>query len=131
MNFGWPILEGNVCFSPSAPQDCERTDLTTPVSTYNHDLGCSVTGGHVFHSTRPAQPPVYLYADFCSGRLWGLQADGSEWATTELDDLPFQVTSFGEDEEGKVYVVSYAGTVYHVVDAPVSLQYIPTLSKSE
>ncbi len=131
MNFGWPTMEGNVCFPPAGPPDCDSAGLTTPVATYDHGLGCSITGGHVFRSIRPAQAPVYLYADYCTGRLWGLQADGNEWASVELDDFDFQVTSFGEDEEGKIYVVSYAGTIYQVVNSPVSLQYIPTISKRE
>ena len=39
MNFGWPIMEGNVCFPPNGPQVCDNPGLTTPVATYNHGLG--------------------------------------------------------------------------------------------
>lgn len=117
LNFGWPILEGNVCYPPSGSQDCDRTNLIEPVVTYDHSQNnCSVTGGHVYRSPNSSQPPIYLYADFCSGRLWGMQRDGDNWVTTELDDLPLQVTSFGEDSEGNIYLVSYSGTVYQVVE---------------
>ena len=70
--------------------------------------------------------PIIVVGDFGACKPMA-----ASWASTELDDFDFQVSSFGEDEEGKVYMVSYAGTVYQVVDTPMKFQYIPTLSKSE
>src|SRR5690606_9336602 len=51
MNFGWPIMEGDLCFPPEEPQDCDRSELVEPVVTYGHDVGCSITGGYVYRST--------------------------------------------------------------------------------
>jgi glucose/arabinose dehydrogenase len=131
MNFGWPILEGNDCYPPDGPKDCRRTGLITPVTTYTHELGdCSVTGGYVYDSELPNQGPVYLFADYCSGRIWGLQPDGNSWAVAELADFGFQITSFGEDGDGNVYLVSYSGTIYHIVD-PATSSFIPSLSKAD
>ncbi len=132
MNFGWPMMEGDLCYPPNGDQDCSRNDLTLPVVTYNHDLGdCSVTGGFVYDSPLPNQGPVYLYGDFCSARVWGLQPDGDRWASSELEDFNFQITSFGDDANGNVYLVSYQGTLYQVLDTLRITQYLPTLSHSE
>jgi glucose/arabinose dehydrogenase len=135
MNFGWPILEGNVCFPPSGAQACDRTDLVEPVVTYGHnpsdpDYGCSVTGGYVYHSTLPMQPPVYLYADFCVGTLSAMQREGDAWVTKLLRDLPFSITSFGEDHNGNLYLVSYEGDIYRFAEL-TNAQYIPSLVKEE
>jgi glucose/arabinose dehydrogenase len=130
-NYGWPIFEGEVCHRPDGPADCERTDLIEPVVSYDHDAGdCSVTGGFVYASPFAGQAPIYLYADFCSGRIWGLQRDGAGWATEELEDTAFEITSFGEDEAGHVYVVSYAGALYQVVSPqPSNFLRLPALTK--
>lgn len=131
MNFGWPIMEGNVCYPPNGSQECDRTGLTLPIVTYDHSLGdCAVTGGYVYRSALPNQAPIYLYGDFCSGRLWGLQLDDAVWAYTQISSLGFQITSFGEDEAGNVYVVSYSGNIYRLRD-PLNAKYLPGLSKHE
>jgi hypothetical protein len=89
--------------------------LTEPVVTYDHSLGdCSVTGGYVYDSKAAGQPPIYLYGDYCTGRVWGLQPDGASWATSQLDDFAFQITSFGENENNENFIVSYAGTIYQI-----------------
>ena len=117
MNFGWKIMEGNICFPPNEAQTCNRTGLTAPIVTYLHELGnCSVTGGYVYAPPLPNQPPIYLYGDFCTGVLWGLQKDGATWESTILEDFPFQITSFGEDVAGSVYLIDYGGTVYQIGD---------------
>ena len=129
MNFGWPILEGNDCYPPDGPQNCDPTGLVAPVATYTHDTGCSVTGGYVYHSNLPLQVPIYLYADFCSGEVFGLQPDGDGWVTTRLEDYNFFITSFGEDAAGNVYLVSYSGDIYRIVDRFNRRQYMPSINK--
>lgn len=128
-NYGWKITEGNACYPPSGDQDCDRTGLTEPVVSYNHDDGdCSVTGGYVYTADRPGQVPVYLYADFCTGRIWGLQRDGNAWVTQELDDRAFEISTFGEDEFGNVYVADYGnGRIYQIFDQ--YFQRTPSVSK--
>jgi glucose/arabinose dehydrogenase len=129
MNFGWPILEGNNCYPPEGEQNCDRSGLTLPVATYDHSHGdCSVTGGYVYHSQLPSQAPIYLYGDFCSGKLWGLQADGDTWQSSLLQDFNFSITSFGEGEDGKIYLVSYAGDIYQILEARDAV-YLPALVK--
>lgn len=130
MNFGWPIFEGKTCHLPAVAGDCQRTDLVPPVIQYDHSEGdCSITGGFVYRSPMPFQAPIYLYGDFCSGVVRGAQPEGEIWQTNILQDYDFMITSFGEDEDGSLYVVSYAGTVYQIL-GPDNASYIPSLSKA-
>jgi glucose/arabinose dehydrogenase len=118
-NYGWPIVEGDACYPPGGPQDCDRTGLTAPVVIYDHANGdCSVTGGFVYAPPPPNQVPIYLYGDFCTGRIWGMQKDGADWATLELLDTDFRITTFGNDEAGNVYVANYDGGEIHQIVAP-------------
>lgn len=113
-NYGWPILEGFHCF---ATANCDASGYVQPVAEYSHDLGCSITGGYVYRGQAyPALNGVYLYSDYCSGRVWGLvqSADGS-WQSAQLLETNASVASFGEDEAGEVYFTDIAGgAVYRV-----------------
>jgi hypothetical protein len=67
----------------------------------------------------PGMEGIYYYGDFCTGRIWGLVREGGEWKTSELADTSMQITSFGEDEEGNLYVADFGGgTIYEIVEAP-------------
>ena len=107
-NYGWNIREGRHCF-PSAP--CDSTGLIDPVTEYSHAEGCSVTGGYVYRGMAiPALQGVYLYGDFCSGRLWGLACDAAGTpATRVLQDTGLLISSFAEGHDGEVYVLDYSG----------------------
>lgn len=103
-NYGWPIMEGLHCFP--ADQPCDRTGLTLPVREYDHTQGCSVTGGYVYRGQEfPMLNGVYLFGDFCSGRIWGLAPtlDG-DWQVARLAQVDVQLSSFGEDEAGELYL---------------------------
>ena len=111
-NYGWNILEGTRCFEPSS--GCDPSGTVLPVAEYGHNLGCSVTGGVVYRGEAiPALVGHYLFADYCSGRLWALPIDGG--AIVELDRLPGQVASFGTDAAGEVYVLTFGGAVLRIV----------------
>ena len=76
---------------------------------YDHWLGCSVTGGHVYRgSAFPTLQGIYLFGDLCSGRVWGLKRNGAVWGDALLADTALSITTFGEDESGNVYAVNYA-----------------------
>jgi glucose/arabinose dehydrogenase len=108
-NYGWNIMEGESCYPPGTV-GCNRTGLVLPVFVYDHSLGCSVTGGHVYRgSAFPSLQGVYLFGDFCSGRVWGIRKNGAAWDNALLsDNSTLTITTFGEDESGNVYVVNYA-----------------------
>jgi glucose/arabinose dehydrogenase len=115
-NYGWNLMEGTHCFRS---ETCNQAGLTLLVAEYTHAQGCSVTGGMVYRGRRfPRLQGIYFYADYCSGRVWGLRHDGSAWQNAVLLETPYTITSFGEDEEGELYLTDYAaGDIYRLADA--------------
>ncbi len=117
-DFGWRLMEAGACFEPA--QGCDRAGLVAPVAEYGHDLGCAITGGYVYRGAAIAGlAGTYLYADFCSGTIWGLDAAEEHPAPRVLLESGLAVASFGEDEAGELSVVDLAGgRVFRVVAAP-------------
>ena len=112
-NYGWNIFEGTQCSSR-----CDSITPVPPVAEYAHDArgGCSVTGGYVYRGTRqPAMRGTYLFSDYCSGRIWTLPS-GDGLVPHQLAESGLRVSSFGEGEDGEVYLVDLAGGgVYQVL----------------
>ncbi|HVE69959.1 MAG TPA: PQQ-dependent sugar dehydrogenase [Thermoanaerobaculia bacterium] len=115
-NYGWDVLEGTRCFGAT---NCTRTGFIAPVIEYNHSAGaCSVTGGYVYRGTRsPRLEGMYIYGDYCNGRIWGARNLGSGWTSTLLADTTFQISTFGEDVTGEMYVADHGGAIYRIADS--------------
>ena len=113
-NFGWDYREGRHAYEGSPPANLQ---LVEPVAEYSHGPDCSITGGEVYRGAAlPAWYGIYLYGDFCSGRVWGLlQGDGGEFQTELLFDTDARIASFGLDEAGEMYLVDHRGIVYKLV----------------
>ena len=113
-NYGWNIMEGSLCFLN--PGLCSSAGLTLPVAEYDHSLGnCSVTGGYVYRGIDASLRGMYLYGDFCSGRIWGLRHNGVVWENRLLLDSALLISSFGEDEGGELYVADFgAGAIFRI-----------------
>jgi glucose/arabinose dehydrogenase len=113
-NYGWNIMEGSRCY---ASPNCDGAGLRMPIAEYGRDQGCSVTGGHVYRGTRiPPLAGAYLFGDYCSGRIWALrEGPDSRWGTTLLLESGLSISSFGEDQDGDVYVVDHRGRIYQIV----------------
>lgn len=113
-NFGWPMTEGLHCF-PFGSQ-CTTTGVTLPVFDYNRSYGCSATGGYRYRGTQSAGfAGAYFYADWCSGRIWAARENTSgAWTTKELTRTGYAIVSFGEDDDGELYVVDFNGGIYRL-----------------
>jgi hypothetical protein len=115
-NYGWNTMEGEHCFVEA---NCDQTGLTLPIHEYDHSDGCSVTGGYVHRgSAATSLNGIYFYADFCSGKIWGLRRDGSNWENHEFLDTNLHISSFGEDEAGNLFALDINGAIYLVTDTP-------------
>ena len=99
-NYGWRCYEGNNAFNTGGCAPAATMEF--PVHTFNHASGrCSVTGGYVYRGcAMPDQVGNYFFADYCSGQIWTRTPAG---AVTELFNLAFGLTTFGEDEDGELY----------------------------
>jgi glucose/arabinose dehydrogenase len=116
-NYGWRVVEGNTCYNP--PSGCSKTGKTHPLAVYDHSKGCAVVGGYVYRGTAyPAMTGAYLFGDYCSGRIWALKANGASSSQTPVQLLSsgLMVSSFGEGENGTLYLTDLAGGgVYQIV----------------
>jgi glucose/arabinose dehydrogenase len=117
-NYGWPFMEGNHCYSTPT---CSTQGLTLPAVEYEHrDPGrCAVMGGYVYRGQAiSALRGIYLFGDYCTGEIWGMQRVNAAWEYRLLGDASFLLSSFGEDEAGNMYVTDYAnGAVYQIAPA--------------
>ncbi len=117
-NYGWNIMEGLECYGA---ESCDESGLTLPVYVYPifSSPDCSVTGGFVYRGvTIPELDGVYVFGDFCSGRVWGLQQDDGEWASELLLNTSFRISTFGEDEDGELYLADLAGGDVYRLEMP-------------
>ena len=114
-NYGWDYTEGSHEFE--MPRGYDTSGITFPVFEYGRDDGCSVTGGYVYRGEEfPALAGTYLFADFCTGKLWGLRKkDGGDWEWSMLKDTDIQPSSFGEGPDGSVYILDFPkGRVFKI-----------------
>ena len=115
-NFGWSAFEGTERFN----DDQEAPDAIDPVLEYGRDEGCSVTGGYVVRDRAlKSLYGRYLYADFCQGELRSFDAAQAENGQAQ-DDQPLglqvpSISSFGEDQRGRIYATSLDGPVFRLV----------------
>jgi glucose/arabinose dehydrogenase len=117
-NYGWRRMEGLHCYDPST--NCNDGSLTLPILEYAHAPECSVTGGYRYRGALyPQLYGVYLYGDYCSGKIWGATADDAvSWTSSLLLESGENISSFGEDESGEIYVVGLGGSVLKVLSTP-------------
>jgi glucose/arabinose dehydrogenase len=112
-NFGWRLLEGRHRY-PSGTR-CRSNCRTLPVVEYRHSVGgednCSVTGGYVSRRSGAAMYGRYLFADYCSGRIWSMRASGGGLTSINTG---LRISSFGEGRNGVIYVVNIGGSIYRI-----------------
>lgn len=115
-HYGWRCREG---FAATNLTGCPATNplWVDPVHDYGRSLGCSITGGYVYRGCElgDAYQGKYFFSDYCTGTIWYLNPDAGFTRTTAFDTT-FNVSSFGEDENGELYIANlFANTVYKLV----------------
>ncbi|MDP1949298.1 MAG: PQQ-dependent sugar dehydrogenase [Nitrospirota bacterium] len=117
-NYGWRVMEGSHCYNPAT--SCPTEGLALPVMEYRHEEGrCSIIGGYVYRGlAMPALRGAYLFGDYCSGEVFVFrQSDegGKDASPTVLLKTGFRISSFGQDEEGEIYLLDHGGGIYRLI----------------
>jgi glucose/arabinose dehydrogenase len=111
-NYGWNLREGLHPFGPKGAGP--RKDLIEPIWEYHHDVGKSLTGGLVYRGERlPLLEGAYVYGDYVSGKIWALRYDDAKKRVTANQPIRspnVPIMSFGEDEKGEIYFMTYSAT---------------------
>jgi uncharacterized repeat protein (TIGR03806 family) len=111
-NYGWSVTEGSHIFR--AQRQAGPDPIAPPAAEHSHSEARSLTGGRVYRGTRlPELVGAYLYGDWSTGRVWGIKHDGTRvtWHR-ELVDTPFNITGFGTDHAGELYVIDQGSGFY-------------------
>ena len=104
-NFGWDDMEGDRPF-----EGRPEPRFISPVLTYGHDDGCSITGGYVYRGEAVASlHGWYLFGDFCGGWIRAVPADDPGRAPLELVPDAGSVLSFAELRDGELLVLTRGG----------------------
>ena len=119
-NLGWNVMEGAHCFADAG---CTSDDLVLPLAEYGRDLGCSITGGHVYRGSGvEGLAGWYLAGDYCTGNVFGVPSDarapddGTALRAQVLLETGMRISSFGVDDAGEHYVADHSeGTVSRIV----------------
>jgi glucose/arabinose dehydrogenase len=112
-NYGWNHFEGTHPY-PSGSK-ARSGEYVAPVIEYDRAAGQSVTGGYVYRGKQqPALLGTYIYGDFSSGRVWGARRTAGGIENRLLAESGFAISSFGEDDDGELYVVDYNGAIYRL-----------------
>jgi glucose/arabinose dehydrogenase len=111
-NLGWDLMEGTHGFEGGSNPD----GGVQPVFEYDHDQGCSITGGVVYRGTGvPGLAGAYLFTDYCESTIRAIRvADGALADERVFEAEGANLVSFGEDAAGEVYVLSLDGPIYRL-----------------
>lgn len=136
-NYGWPCHEADAVFEQSEwpERGCDPNAAFTfpvvPVAVAGGD--CSLIGGFVYRGSRyPDLIGRYIMTDYCSGRLRDVARAGGDWVVTaHAGPGPFGATSFGQGNDGELYVVNREeNAVYRVVGDADADTPTPTATKT-
>ena len=126
-NFGWRVFEGTQLFSGPA-----IAGTVPPVAEYGHGSGSrqgnSVTGGSVYRGPIEALRAQYIFGDFVTGNLWsipvarisiGATVPSAQFIVRNADFAPTagtinNVSSFGVDQLGNLYIVDFDGEIFRI-----------------
>lgn len=116
-NYGWRCYEGSAAYNTTGclPQ----SSYVSPIFTYPHNNttgGFSITGGVVYRGTEFSfLQGYYICADYVSANVWLIKNNGGGSFTSGIQaGLPGSMVAFGEAENGDVYAVSLAGSIFKV-----------------
>lgn len=112
-NYGWRCVEGTRATGfpcGAAP------NLLPPIAEYGRSVGRSITGGFVYRGAIPELIGRYVFGDFVDQKIFHIDA-GTPPTMQVAGGLVtgFGISSFGESNNGELYVVDYGGDLYQVI----------------
>ena len=119
-NFGWSYYEGTHLYNGGNGNSKPTGRVVFPLAQYPHSpatgpANCSITGGYVYRGVGlPSIRGYYLYADYCSGRIWRRRATGGRPTELGISRKITNISSFGQGSGGGLYVISLNGSVYWI-----------------
>ena len=124
-NYAWPHKEGTQINNPPVP-----ADAVDPVHVYSLPGSQAITGGYVYRGSLLGDEYQgrYFFGDYINGRVWSIDAltgDDLQDHTSALvppgeSSIGF-ISSFGQDANGELYIVTLDGSLYQVVPEPATL----------
>ncbi|WNC74037.1 PQQ-dependent sugar dehydrogenase [Thalassotalea psychrophila] len=109
-NYGWSLREGNHDFNDD--DIILESPLIDPVLEYGRDVAQSITGGYVYRGNKiQALTGLYIFGDYITGNIWAYDYEGASATASIVATVP-EITSFGEDQEGEIYIVSRNGSIF-------------------
>lgn len=109
-NYGWNKVEGLECMN--GVSECSVGTIA-PVWTYGREQGCSVIGGVVYTGSKvPQLNGMYMFGDHCTGEIWALKERPGHLFVVHLGYIEGNITTFGSDEQGQVYIGTRNGEIY-------------------
>jgi uncharacterized repeat protein (TIGR03806 family) len=124
-NYGWSVYEGSHPFYLQRHRG--PTPIVPPTIEHSHAEFRSLTGGVVYYGKAlPELNGAYIYADYSSGRVWGMKHDGRRviWHR-ELADTALAISGFRADPRGQLLVLDLTGAIYRLARAPKTQQPAP------
>jgi len=119
-NYGWRCVEGT---RPTGLACGSEPNLLPPVAEYERTVGRSITGGFVYRgSAITGLAGEYVFGDFITHLVFHIPASTSPTVqiTSGLDSLR-SIASFGEDNDGELYVVDLNGGLYRLNGSAAAL----------
>jgi glucose/arabinose dehydrogenase len=127
-NYGWGVREGGHYFKPGPDgaryidpviEYAHNTNLLSETAFPRHSIGASVIGGYVYRGAKhPSLRGIYIYGDYALGTIWGFRyADGKVVDYGTLLEQPKNITSFAQDLEGDLYVLTLDGHIFSIAAA--------------
>src|SRR5262245_50820906 len=109
-----PVRQGPAALLPPAGVDTSM--FVEPVSWYDYYQGFTVIGGYVYRGpNEPRMNGIYFLGDFIGTfgfPIWGLKQRGTNWQRFELAKTRLPVSTFGEDERGRLFLADYSRFIY-------------------
>lgn len=137
LNFGWRCYEGNLTYDTSSGTCPTYASTVAPVTQYGHTGGrCSIIGGYSYTGAIPTFANKYFFADYCTAEI--AYINGTNGTITWALNPAGNVTSFGEDVNGELYV-SIGSVIYKLYDSTLGvtdfnkngLSFYPNPAKTE